>query len=83
MSASAGDHVFKEARVTIHPGPQGAAVSLFLRRRRGLALEWQRHLGWLHVPWAAGPAWDTTAGALRAAGDCLHAAADRLDAQGD
>jgi len=78
-SHSAGEHQWRSIKVHIGPGPAGALVNLYVRKHRGVALEHERRLGWLHV--AAGSLADTgtVAGILRAAGESLLAAADRLE----
>lgn len=76
--SSAGDHQYRSAKVLFFPSSTGTTITLHVRRHRGAALEWERRIGHLRIPHASPGTWDSLAGALRAAGDGLHALADRL-----
>lgn len=79
MSTSAGDHEYREIRVTIWPHASGGQTSVSLRRRRGADLVWSRRLGLFGLPEGASSAIHTSAGVLRAAAAALEATADRMD----
>lgn len=76
-SASAGDHEWREIVVRIAPVGDHATVSVHTRRRRGLAVVWERRLGSVGV--LLSHATDTTSRELLlACADQLRAIADRL-----
>jgi hypothetical protein len=78
-SRSAGEHEYREIRVTLWPTGSGAHTSVSLRRRRGADLVWDRRLGLFGLEAGASHAIHTSAGVLRAAAAALAAAADRMD----
>ena len=79
MVNSAGEHEWRSAKVLLFPSRSGTTITLHVRRHRGADLVWERRIGHVHLPHLPDGRWRTIAEALRAAGDCLHSAADRLD----
>lgn len=79
MSRSAGDHEFREIRVTITPLGDHATVSVHTRRRRGSDVVWERRLGYLGLELGPGADERTTAALLRLAAHALEGVAQRAD----
>jgi len=65
MSASAGEHGFKEIHVRVYPYGDRATVSVHTRKRRGASTEWQRHLGTVGLDLPPGTDTSGVAGVLR------------------
>jgi len=78
VPASASEAQWRDAKVLLYPSPSGTVVTLHLRRHRGADLVWERRVGHIRIPATADNWTQSLAAALRAAGDGLHALADRL-----
>lgn len=77
---SAADVPWREFLVRIYPYEDHAVTSVNIRRHRGGALVWDRHLGTHDLPLPRG-ADRTAAGILRAVSDALAQIADQYDRQ--
>lgn len=78
-SHSAGDFEWREIRVSIAPQGADAVVSVSVRRRRGLALEWERRLGSIAFALPQAGELGSRADVLRAAAQALFDVAQRAD----
>lgn len=77
MPRSAGDQGFREIHVRVYPYGERATVSVHTRRRRGTAVEWERHLGTVGVDLPSGTDLSGVAGVLRLAAQQLLEVAAR------
>jgi len=77
MSRSAGEDGFKEIHVRIYPFGERATVSVHTRKRRGTAVQWERHLGTVGVDLPPGTDTSGVAGVLRLAAQRLLEVAER------
>lgn len=76
---SAGEHVWRQIRVDIHPRRGAAAVKVSARQHRGADLLVDRRLAAFGLALGAAEVTATTAGCMRAVAAALLDAADRLD----
>lgn len=51
LSPSAGDHLYPELFIRIHPHGETATISLHKRLRRGVPVVWDRRVGTTDFPW--------------------------------